>query len=114
MLEPVLTSLQEKTDIRIAELNFSLSQINHYEEQALQLAVEAAQEKAQAISRKMGLQIGKAITIEQISAVNSPYVPYGTYLISGTDGGYIYDNLLAVTFSEITIKVQVSVAFEIK
>ena len=113
-LEPILTALQERGDIEISRITFSVSRMSQYEEQALQLAVGAAQEKAKAITRKMGLQIGKAITIQQLSNPYSSTKSYSTYDVTGLDAGYIYDNLTAVRFTEITVIVQVSVAFELK
>lgn len=119
-LESLLTALQKADeDIKISQVSLSISQINHYEEQALQIAIDSAQEKAKAITRKMGLQIGKAITIEQISPANSGDVPNSTFfsnIITANNlyDNYIYDDVLYVAFTEVAIKVQVTVTFELK
>ncbi len=112
LLEPVLTSLQQdgKAALKISKVTFSLSRINQYEEQALQLAVDAAQEKAKAMSRKLGRQLGNVITIEQ-STFNSSSLDSGTFTWMP---GYRQDTLLSIAFTEITIRVYVTVKFELE
>ena len=113
-LEPLLTALQQNGDIQISQITFSVSQMSRIEEQALQLAIGAAQEKAKAITRTMGLEIGKVITVQQLSSPYSSTRSYSTYDVTGLDAGYIYDNLTAVRFTEVEVTVQVSVTFELK
>lgn len=112
--EPLLTALQEIGDIEIVGMVFKISKITNYEEQALQMAVGAAQEKAQAIARKMGLEIGKIITIQETYRDNSgDYITFDTFILNNPDSGYGYNNA-SNALSEITIRVKVTVTFELK
>lgn len=58
---------------RIDSIQYETSDMRKYRDQARDLAVKAAREKAQALAGALGQEIGKAQTIEEVPESSSPY-----------------------------------------
>jgi len=65
-LDTVLDSLIKAGGNQINSIQYETSDLRHYRDEARDLAVKAAREKAQALARALGQEIGKAYSIEEI------------------------------------------------
>ena len=86
-LDNLLDLLIKAGGNRINSIQFETSDIRKYRDQARELAVGAAREKAEALAKALGQSIGKAIAVEE--------VPQAT-------GLYGYNGLLANTTLEVS------------
>ena len=114
-MEPLLTDLQEAGVGQIKDMEFSISQLNSYYGQTLQLAIQVAEEKAKAAAAGMGLEIGKPISVLETPLTDqSTTIHYGDISSYSPEYLYLYSNLQSVSYTEITLKTQVTVTFELK
>ena len=65
-LEVVVESLIKAGGNRIDSIQYETSDLRKYRDQARDLAVKAAHEKAQALAHALGQEIGKAYSIEEV------------------------------------------------
>ena len=113
-MEPLFTDIQKTGVVQITEIHFSISQIQLYREQALQLAIQEAEKKAEIMARKAGMEIGKPFSIEE-----NPVYRYGnqspeTFSMDNLNIDYVFETMNSVAFAEITIEAQVTIKFELK
>lgn len=101
----------------ISYINFELSQElqNQYKAQAMQLATEDAQTKAQAIATGLDKKLGRLVSV---STSDFGYSPWNLYTAKGVsieeDAGEAQTATTSITPSEQTIYGQVSVVFKLK
>ena len=74
-LDALVESLIKAGGNRIDSIQYGTSELRKYRDQARDLAVKAAREKAQALAAALGQQIGKAQSIEEVP--ESTYQGYG-------------------------------------
>ena len=74
-LDVLVESLVKAGGNRIDSIQYETSDLRKYRDQARDLAVKAAREKAQALAAALGQQIGKAQSIEEVP--ESTYQGYG-------------------------------------
>jgi uncharacterized protein YggE len=112
-LEPLFTDLQNAKVSRIENIIFSVSNMAIYQEQALQKAIQTAENKAKAIATGIHRQIGGIISIGEYSNSASKNVIYSD--MEDYSGGNLF-NYPASFFSakKITIESGVTVSFELK
>lgn len=77
-LDSLLDALIKAGGNRINSVQFETSDLRKYRDQAREMAVTAAREKAEALAKALGQSIGKAISLEEIPQSTNPY--YGGYL----------------------------------
>src|SRR5262249_34369821 len=65
-LDALVESLVKAGGNRIDSIQYETSELRKYRDQARDLAVKAAREKAQALAAALGQQIGKAQSIEEV------------------------------------------------
>lgn len=75
-LDGLLDALVKAGGNRISSVEFETSETRKYRDQARELAVTAAREKAEALAKALGQSIGKAISVEEVAQPQYPY-PYG-------------------------------------
>jgi len=115
-MEPIITDLQKAGLEQIEDINFSASKIDWYREQALQLAIQNAEQKAKATADALNRKIGDPISIQEMGSQfsPSPYINFASLdnfvLGEPNYGGGWRDNI----FIEITITTQVTIKFELK
>ena len=112
-LEPLFTDLQDAKIGRIEHILFSVSNMDFYQEQALQKAIQVAENKAKAIATGIDREIGGIISIEEFSNSASKNILYSD--LEEYSGRNFY-NYPASSFSakKITIESGVTVSFELK
>jgi uncharacterized protein YggE len=108
-LDGILESLVKAGGNRIDQISYEVSDLRKYRDQARNLAVKAAQEKAEALARAVGQNIGKAQTIEEVNDT-----AYG-YNANSTFGNEDKIRLPApsIALGQKTITASVSVAFDL-
>ncbi len=72
-LDAVVESLIKAGANRVDSIEYENSDLRKYRDQARDLAVKAAQEKAQALAHALGQEVGKAYSIEEVAEAASPY-----------------------------------------
>ena len=72
-LDVVVESLIKAGGNRIDSIEYETSDLRKYRDQARDLAVKAAREKAQALAHALGQEIGKAYSIEEVAESSYPY-----------------------------------------
>jgi len=112
-LEPLFTDLQNVNISRIEHIMFSVSNLAFYQEQALQKAMQTAENKAKAIATGIHQQIGGIIYMMELSNSTSNPIIYGD--MEEYSGGSLF-NYPSSLFSAkiITIEAGVEVSFELK
>ncbi len=72
-LDTILQSLIKAGGNRIDSVRYEVSDLRKYRDQARELAVKAAREKAQALAAALGQEIGKAHSIEEVPEPGGGY-----------------------------------------
>ncbi len=72
-LDTLLESLIKAGGNRIDSIQYETSDLRKYRDQARDLAVKAAREKAEALAKALGQEIGKAYSIEEVPESNNEY-----------------------------------------
>lgn len=113
--EGLLSELLDFGVWRINSITFQTSQMRKYRDQARDMAMKAAREKAAALAGAVGQKIGKAITIEE-EAPGRPYAAQNSMANvmsrSDSDGSSSSDGTLAI--GQITVSARVTVKFELE
>jgi uncharacterized protein len=114
----LIASLVQSGVNRISNVSFRATQIRKYRDQAREMAVAAAKEKAVALAAKLDQKIGKAFTIEEdapITPYRRPMVALGlanTTFEASSDGGGATDSSLVL--GQISVQSSVTVRFELQ
>jgi uncharacterized protein YggE len=85
-LDSLLESMIRAGGNRVDSIEYETSDLRKYRDQARDLAVKAAREKAQALANALGQEIGKPYSIEEIPESTAPYstaMPNTSYEYSG-------------------------------
>lgn len=72
-LDAILDSLIKVGGNEINSIQYETSDLRKYRDQARELAVKAAREKAEALAHALGQEIGKAYAIEEVPESTSPF-----------------------------------------
>jgi hypothetical protein len=72
-LDPLLESLVKAGGNRIDSIQYEVSDLRKYRDQARDLAVKAAREKALALAKALDQEIGKAYSIDEVPEYNYQY-----------------------------------------
>ena len=72
-LDTLLEALVQAGGNRIDSIEYEISDLRKYRDQARNLAVKAAREKAGALAQALGQEIGKAQQVEEVPEVNYQY-----------------------------------------
>lgn len=78
-LDSLLESLIKAGGNRIDSIRYEVSDLRKYRDEARDLAVKAAREKASALARALGQEVGKAYSIEEVA---QPAYDYSSGLLS--------------------------------
>jgi len=109
-LDSLLESLIQAGGNRIDSIEYETSDLRKYRDQARELAVKAAREKAQALASALGQGIGKAFSIEEIPESGGSHIQGNEFRVasrSGIAGG------AATALGEESISASVAVSFEL-
>src|SRR5262249_58226568 len=82
-LDALVESLVKAGGNRIDSIQYETSELRKYRDQARDLAVKAAREKAQALAAALGQQIGRAQSIEEVPESTNP--GYGLLAYTGIE-----------------------------
>ena len=95
----------------IGDVVFETSELRKYKDQARQMAVRAARQKAQLIAGEIGQTIGKAVSIEEndVDRYNNPSSNYSSNSFQNAESDD--ENVAAFSVGTITVKAQVEVKF---
>lgn len=114
-LDTLVDSLVKAGGNRIDSIQYETSDLRKYRDQARDLAVRAAREKAEALAKALGQGIGKACSIEEI--------PEPNYLSGLTSNAFYYDETTrlrspaksgpATAPGQETISASVTVSFDL-
>lgn len=91
-LDSLLEALIKAGGNRIDSIRYETSDLRKYRDQARDLAMKAAHEKADALAKSLGQQIGKAQMIDE--------VPEYSYMSAGIQANYSYDSVNKLSRSE--------------
>ena len=80
-LDSLLESLIKAGGNRIDSIHYEVSDLRKYRDEARDLAVKAAREKASALAKALGQEVGKAYSIEEVA---QPRYEYSGGLMSNT------------------------------
>ena len=114
----LIASLVQSGVNRISNVSFRATEIRKYRDQAREMAVAAAKEKAVALAARLDQKIGKAFTIDE----DSPVTPYrrplmaaglaNTMFEASSDSGGTTDSSLVL--GQIPVQASVTVRFELQ
>lgn len=129
------TEVSADPNVQLQDVEYHTSQLRTYRDQARALAIRAAREKAEALSKELGQSIGKAMTISEDPAPGMSYwswshwgyaccgyySSYGRYgnqgmvqnvsMVAPSGGNSVNDGALAP--GSISVKARVNVTFEL-
>lgn len=115
--EGLLSELLDSGITRINTVSFRSSQMRKYRDQARDMAMRAAREKATALAAAVGQKIGKAYSIEEDAATPRPYAAMANYsqnnsISMESDSSSASEGTLALGL--IKINARVTVKFELE
>jgi uncharacterized protein YggE len=113
-LDSLVESLIKAGGNRIDSIQYETSDLRKYRDQARELAVKAAREKAQALAQALGQDIGKAYSIEEIPDSNYT-AAFGATANStyGYSGNSTRIQGPALAAGQTTISASVTVSFDL-
>ena len=113
--QPLITDLQEGGIEQIVDIVFSTSNFDKYYEQALLIAIERAEKKASDAATSLNRKIGELISVKEYSQ------KFDEHRVYYQDLDWFFRNHPANLYiepsnflSEVTIRAQVAVKFELK
>jgi len=107
-LDGLLESLIQAGGNRIDSIDYETSDLRKYRDQARELAVKAAREKAQALAAGLGQEIGKAHAIEEVTEpAYQSYLNVSVETRSGGRGG------LSLAPGQKSVSASVVVSFDL-
>jgi uncharacterized protein YggE len=92
---------------RIDSIEYETSDLRKYRDQARDLAVKAAREKAEALAKALGQSIGKANAIEETPASQYTANASGSFYFAGRSTG------ASTAAGQITVSASVTVSFDL-
>ncbi|HEX7286655.1 MAG TPA: SIMPL domain-containing protein [Candidatus Angelobacter sp.] len=106
-VEPLIQWLLKSGGNRIGSIDYDTSEIRKYRDQAREMAVKAAREKAKALAAALGQDIGKAISIEE--------APGNVYRSNASAEVQLPHKLAggSIAAGQTTVSASVTVAFEL-
>ena len=110
-IDAVLESLLNAGGNEINSIQYQTSQPRRYRDQARDLAVKAAQEKAQALAKALGLEIGKVHSIEEV-----PEPAANSYMQTANASAFAYSvarNGPTTSAGQETISASIVVTFDL-
>lgn len=111
-LDALLEALVQAGGNQIDSIAYETSELRKYRDQARELAVKAAREKAQALARALGQDVGRAQTIEEIPETQYPYSA-GLLANSSAEDGRTRGGGPSLAPGQKTITASVTVSFEL-
>lgn len=114
-IEGLLSDVLRAGVNRVEGVDFRTTQIRKHKDRARQMAIKAAQEKAQALTKEIGQTIGKAHTIseEGISGGSNSSNSFMSNSSGNATGGYS-DSEETIAIGQILVTARVTVSFELK
>jgi uncharacterized protein YggE len=119
----LLTALIEEGVNYVHGIDFRTTELRKYRDQARALAINAAQEKAAALAKELGREVGDALTIQENQSGWWSWYGYGWW---GYSGGMAYQNVVqnagnlpadfegTIAPGQISIEAQIAVTFSLK
>ena len=111
--EELLSELIESGVSRINSVRFQTSEMRKFRDQARAMAIQAAHEKATALTAQIGQKIGKAYSIEE-EGMSRPYASNANFsqnALSSSDDARDSEGTLAL--GQIKVSARVTVKFEL-
>jgi uncharacterized protein YggE len=107
--EQFFTDVVQTGVTEVSDVTFESSELRKFKDQARAMAVRAAREKAESISKEVGQTIGKAVSIaeENVDGFRSPYANASSNSFSIDGSGANNDTAIGT----ISVKAQVKVDF---
>jgi uncharacterized protein YggE len=99
---------------QINSVDFRTTQSRKLKDQARAMAIKAAQEKASAMAKEIGQNIGKAYTIVEEGLDNRRYAANVLNTSGFIMGGSVSEEESAIALGQISITARVVVSFELK
>ena len=110
--EELLSELIESGVSRLNSVRFQTSEMRKYRDQARAMAIQAAQEKAVALTSQIGQKIGKAYSIEEEAPQRiASMANYSQNALTSIDGASESEGTLAL--GQIKVSARVTVKFEL-
>lgn len=110
--EELLSELIESGVSRLNSVRFQTSDMRRYRDQARAMAIQAAQEKAVALTAQIGQKIGKAYSIEEEAPQRfAAMANYSQNTVSSIEGASETEGTLAL--GQIKVSARVTVKFEL-
>lgn len=113
-IEGLLSDVIKAGVNRVGGIEFRTTQLRKYKDQARQMAVKAAQEKAIALTKEIGQTIGKAYSITEEGFERAGNSNNFALNSSGSAGGDYSDSEGTIAIGQIPISARVTVRFELK
>jgi uncharacterized protein len=110
-LDAILESMVRAGGNRIDGIGYETSELRKYRDQARELAVKAAREKAQALAHALGQEIGKAQSIEESPQSSMEY--YAGNVLANEQGEAEKPLRLSTAAGERKVTASVVVAFDL-
>ncbi len=113
ILESVVSTLSKGNLERLSDISFSLRSDSSMKLEARRLAVENAQIKAGIMAKQMGLEVGRALSIEELLSYNDTdfYIPENRAL--ALQAGFIRSGGASFFAQRFGVKSGVRITFEI-
>jgi uncharacterized protein len=112
-LDTLLESLIKAGGNRIDSVQYQVSDLRKYRDQARDLAVKAAREKAEALAKALGQEIGKANSIEEIPETAYQYQYMANNSIEGYDRTAFKTSGPSTAPGQNSISASVTVSFDL-
>lgn len=112
----VISKTTEKGANQVGNVNFSIDDEYQLKNQARELAIEKAKEKAQLIAAQSGMKLGEVKSVYENADMNYPVPMYANAKMEMTDGlgaGAVID-VTNIQVGQNEIKVEVTLVYEVK
>jgi uncharacterized protein YggE len=110
-LDDVLDALIKAGGNRVDGIEYQSSEMRKYRDQARQSAVNAAHEKAEALAKALGQQIGKAYSIQEDQP--QAYSPYANAIVGGLAPDKTRAPVASTSPGQMKVSAAVTVTFEL-
>jgi uncharacterized protein len=112
-IESLLSDVVKAGVNRVEDIDFRTTQIRKYKDQARQMAIRTAQEKAIALTKEIGQTIGKAHSITEEGNESSSSNNFVSNARGSASGDYS-DAEGTIAIGQIPVTARVTVSFELK
>jgi uncharacterized protein YggE len=113
-IEGLLSDVIKAGVNRVGGVEFRTTQLRKFKDQARQMAIKAAQEKAIALTKEIGQTIGKAYSITEEGFERSAGLSNFTQNAVSSAVGDYSDSEGTIAIGQIPISARVTVRFELK